>query len=556
LLQYCGFPAGVEVKMKETLMVVIDAFVTQDQADQAGVFFKNPTDVLRYLWYKHTGFLQLIEPKTIVNRMKYNSRNNFSASDNKTNVKIKALSDLKLKYNRTECKMYAAWLNALPMDIAVQCETMHSKRGMWVRVIRALRLAEYSKRKGFENLAQLLDTFYNQNYEVWQGKVNAYKLKSNADETFALLKQRPGLFARSLFSTMLWFGPDVTIQHFREVMNQVPARLIFTLNMYADVYFDKNASRTVKPLGGISVKIPVNKLLQLYGDADLTRMQALVQELSLQLIKDNWSKETNSNTAMYIDEGLFNVPIAIGDRTEQLQDLPSALMGTRFKVKGDVVRIFLQWGEGLKAQHLDMDLSCKVAYEDKYQICSYSQLVIPGCTHSGDIQSIPNYTGTAEYIDMDLNTLGVNGAKYVSFTCNAYSSGSLAPNLVVGWMNSGSPMQISKSGVAYDPTAVQHQVRIKQTINKGMLFGVLDVEQREFVWLEMNFGGQVVENLNFNVVKGLLKKLDAKLKVGDLLQLKAEVQGLKLVDNAEQADEVYDMDWALDTAKVSALFME
>lgn len=556
LITNFGIPSNTEVKIKETLMVVIDALVEQGQAEQAGQFFKTPNDVLRYLWYKHTGFLQIIEPKTIVNRLGKNAQNFHLQLDKSTETKIKSLTDLKLKYNRTECKCYAVWLNNLTLDIVAQCEVMHPKRGIWTRVIRALRLAEYAKRKGFENLAELLDTFYNKKYEVWQGKVNEYKVKSDAESTFALLKQRPGLFVRSLFSSMLWFGSDVTIEHFREVMHKIPSRLIFTLNMYAEVYFDKRASRTVKPLGGKSKNIPANKLLQLYSDQELKRMQLLVQSLSLDVIKDNLKRVQNTNRTMYIDNGLFNIPIAIGDRSEHLQDLPGALMGTKFEVEGDTVRLFLQWGAGLPAQHLDMDLSCSVLYEREDVYCSYSQLVIPGCKHSGDIQRIPDQVGTAEYIDIDLKELTRLGAKYITFTCNAYSNGSLTPNAIVGWMNSNFPMKISSGGVAYDPTAVQHQVRIKQSLTKGMVFGVLDVMSREIVWLEMSFDGQVVQNLNLLTVEGLLSKLNAKLKIGDLLKVKAEVQGLAIIDNPEKADEVYDMNWALNITEVNRLFME
>jgi len=123
-------------------------------------------------------------------------------------------------------------------------------------------------------------------------------------------------------------------------------------------------------------------------------------------------------------------------------------------------------------------------------------------------------------------------------------------------MNSKFPMKISSSGVAYDPTAVQHQVRINQTITKGMVFGVLDVEKREIVWLEMSFGGQVVQNLSLLSVEALLNKLDAKLKIGDLLKLKAEIQGIEIVSEPKNSDEVYSMDWALNTAEVAKLFLE
>jgi len=548
-------PKDAKIGIKETMMVLIDALVDEDKLAVAGDLFKTPNDILRYLWYKHTGFLQIIEPKVIAARKAKNTRTFRSSDSSVMLAKLEQANDLKLKFTRKECRKYAMWLNSLDMDIAKQCEIMHPKRGMWVRVIRALRLAEFAKRKGFENLAELLDMFYNKNYVVWGGRVQYFKLKSDEVNTFKLLKQRPGLFARSLFSTMLWFGKDVTIQQFREVMDQVPARLIFTLNMYAEVYFDKNASRSVKPLGGVSKKIPANPMLDLYSDEELMTMQSMIQDLSLDLIKKKFEAEKNPNQTIFIDEALHKIPVAIGDRSENIQDLPSALTGTRFPIEGDTVRLFLQWGEGLPAQHLDMDLSCKVAYENKTEFCSYSQLVIPGCKHSGDIQKIPHKVGTAEYIDINLTQLENRRAEYVTFTCNAYTSGELSPNLVVGWMNSNSPMKISKKGVAYDPTAVQHQVRIKQSLTKGLVFGILDIQQREVIWLEMSFDGQVVQNMSSHDVKTYLKKLDAKLKIGTLLELKAAVQGLKIVGDASLADEIYDAKWATNTAEVSALLI-
>ncbi len=75
------------------------------------------------------------------------------------------------------------------------------------------------------------------------------------------------------------------------------------------------------------------------------------------------AQKTESNT-IYIDPSLYNIPVSIGDRSTTIQDTSSALTGTRFPVEGNAVRLFLQWGEGLHAQHLDMDLSCRIAYPD------------------------------------------------------------------------------------------------------------------------------------------------------------------------------------------------
>lgn len=554
LLNHFEIPKNTNVGIKETLMLLIDALVEVDKADIAGDLFNNANDILRYLWYKHTGFLQIVEPRTIIKKSFQNGIQFRPSLDTRNDDSNEAIAKLKLKYSRTECRRYAAWINGLKLKTEKQCEIMHPKREIWVRVIRALRLSEYSKRKGFDYLADLLDTFYNKTYDVWQGQVNHFRLKADAENTFKLLKQRPGMFARSLFATMLWFGKEETLIHFRQIMHHIPARLIFTLNMYAENYFDINSSRSVKTLGGIQKRIPANRMLALYSTEELDSMKSEIEALGLEAITNQLLVE-NENKTIYIDPALKNIPISIGDRSDSIQDLPVAAMGTRFPIEGDTVRLFLQWGKDLPAQHLDMDLSCQVAYENNINHCSYNQLVIDGCKHSGDIRQIPHNVGTAEYIDVNMAKLKKLGAKYVSFTCNAYSTGSLAPNLVVGWMNSKFPMKISSKGVAYDPTAVQHQIRISQNMTKGLIFGVLDVEKSEMIWLEMSFSGQIVQNLDTKGVEALLAKLDAKLKIGDLLELKAEVQELQIVDDPALADEVYDMDWATNVAEVSQLFL-
>jgi hypothetical protein len=336
----------------------------------------------------------------------------------------------------------------------------------------------------------------------------------------------------------------------------VPARLVFTLNMYAQNYFNKSQNRSVKPLGGVSKRIPANQLLSIYNQEQLDLMKSKVEDLCLSAMMNRFMNIENTNKTMYIEPNLFKMPVSIGDRSENVQDLPSALMGTRFAVDGDTVRLFMQWGEGLPAQHLDMDLSCHIAYEKCNDYCSYSNLNTTGCKHSGDIRSIPNKIGTAEYIDLNINDLAKAGAKYVTFTCNAYSAGSITPNLVVGWMNSKFPMKISeRTGVAYDPSCVQHQVRVTQSVAKGLVFGVLEVATREIIWLEMAFAGQVVQGLDTQNVEAILDKLDAKLSIGNLLKIKAEAQGLAIIATKD-ADEIYDTTWARNTAAVTGLLVD
>jgi len=556
LMKYFPLPQ-CSILMKETRMFVIDFYIENDNAGQAQSLFENPNDIMRYLWYKKTGLVQLIEPKAIIKKAAQNNQHlmtTFSISQIAAKQKV---AELKLKYSRKECLMVANWLNELNLNAYEMATQMHPKRGMWVRFIRALRLSEYSKKNGMEKLSELMDVFYNKKYEVWAGKVNSFRLKNDSGHTFKLLKQRPGLFARSLFSNMLWFGADETLAAFTEVIDAIPARLILTLNMYAENYFVKDGYRNIKPLGGNNKKIRTNPMLNLYESASLDRMKNGIEDLCIKAIAHRFAAQQNDNWSIYIDPTLFNIPLSIGDRSETVQDLPTALMGTKFPIEGNEIRLYMQWGTSLPAQHLDMDLSCHLAFQNgNNEVCSYYNLVTHGCKHSGDIRVIPNRIGTAEYININIKELQNAKVQYVTFTCNAYSAGAISPNLVVGWMDSKFPMSVSEtSGVAYDPSCVIHQVRITQKTHKGLVFGVLDVKCKEIIWLEMSFQGQTVNSLDFESVKALLSKLNSKLSIGNLLTIKAHAQKLTIVDTAD-ADEIYDVKWAANPATVTKLFLD
>ncbi len=553
----------VEIEMKETLMLIIGILIGMGRIDAVKKHFKTPADILRFLWYRHTGNLQLVKPKTIINRKTKNAKAVYLAKTQKQIeeemfiAKIESQVKLYLKYKRRDCRMIAGLLNNMQMDVQQMCEIMHPHRDMWVRFIRALRLPEYAKKEGYAHLKELLHVFYNEDYPVWQGKLNAYRQQSDVKSCMQLLKQRPGYFARTLFSHMLWFGMDEPVLAFTEIIDKIPARLLFTLSMYRDIYFNPDGNRTVYPLGGVRKRIEKNKILKLYTKEQLKAMQNAIEDMCLQEMQRRYSLIENTNKTMYVDPLLYYIPVTIGDRGETIQDLPSTIMGSRFQTQGKKIRLFMQWGEGLPAQHLDMDLSCIITYENKSEYCSYSNLAPYGCRHSGDIQHIPDKVGTAEYIDIDIFKLQKKDAKYITFTCNAYSSGSITPGLTVGWMDSSHRMRISeKNGVAYDPSCVQHQINITRGLTKGLVFGVLELATREIIWLEMPFHGQITQNTDQAAVEALLEKLKSKLNIGNLLQLKAEAQGLTLVDDVETADEVYDPEWGLNAAAVTQLLVD
>ena len=556
LLREFPIPEDANITMKETAMLVIKLLVEQDKAGEAAKLLKTPTDILRYLWYEKTGYVQIIEPKTLVAHARKLYYHMWGPLDRGVDAAKDMKKKLMLKYDRRACLRVALWLNAIPLTAKQAAENMNPKRGMWVRMIRALRLGEYSRKNGFDHLAEILDVFYKQEYSTWQGRVDRARSENDADMTLALLKERPGLFARCLFASMLRFGSDKVIAAFEEIADKLPARLLLSLGNAAETYFDPKEVRLARPITGVTHKIEPNKLLALYDDDARKAMVDAVDGLYKASMARRFAAQGTEAKTIFIDSSLYNIPVSVGDRSTTIQDTSCALMGTRFPVEGDAVRLFLQWGKGLHAQHLDMDLSARIALANgKVSECAYYSLRCVGAKHSGDIRSIPEMVGTAEYIELSLPELENAGAKYVTFTCNAYSVGALSPNLVVGWMDSANPMKISeKKGVAYDPSCVQHMVRISEgNLSKGLVFGVLDVAKREIIWLEMPFTSQTLRGANSEAIEALLHKLEAKLSIGQLLDMKAKAQNLIVVENVEDADEAYTYEWALNPADVTKL---
>jgi len=66
LLQEFPLPEQGGIVMKETAMIVVKSLVNQGRAEDAVKLLRTPTDVLRYLWYEKTGYVQIIEPKTLI----------------------------------------------------------------------------------------------------------------------------------------------------------------------------------------------------------------------------------------------------------------------------------------------------------------------------------------------------------------------------------------------------------------------------------------------------------------------------------------------------------
>lgn len=543
LLAAFGMPDDVVVSMRETMVLAFFALVDSGQPTRAATLMKTPSDILRALWSKKTGQLRMVRPKTEIKRRAdtvgyrwepdYEQRRATAAAD--------ACQALRLHYGRGMCRMVADMLEYMPMDIADMCANMHPDRGMWVRFIRALRLSEYARKAAYPRLRELLDRFYRGDYDVWAGDVEAALLAGKSDEALCLLKQRPGVFARRLFSVMLRLDADRVLDAFAEVAPQLPMRLVVSLDSYSEYCLDPETVRSVRLAGGAAVPIGVNALLKNKTPREIASMIAGVKTVCRDVLRYHLAAQGNVPSTVYIAPELFCIPMPVSERTTSDAGEYYMPQGTRLPVEGDKVRLFLQWGEGLPAQHLDMDLSAIIVYDSSREECSYYNSEPTGAIHSQDIQYIPDMVGAAEYIELDLPRLRQAGARGVGFMASCYTDGALDVNLKAGWMDSKYPMKIDdETGVAYNPSTVQYSVRLHYSAEyKSMIFGWLDLKRMEVIVLEMFTNNQNAIEIPTGQILSLVEKQSGRMTVGEFLALRAEVFGQKRTDSSEAAAEKF-----------------
>ena len=124
LLQEFPLPKNANITMKETALLVIKLLVEQNKANEASKLLKTPTDVLRYLWYEKTGYVQIIEPKTLVAHARKLYSHLWGPLDQSADAAEEMKKKLMLKYDRRACLRVAQWLNTIPMTARQAAENM------------------------------------------------------------------------------------------------------------------------------------------------------------------------------------------------------------------------------------------------------------------------------------------------------------------------------------------------------------------------------------------------------------------------------------------------
>lgn len=564
-----------EIPVKENIMIVAKAIMMRYGLSALRKYITTPAELLRFVWYIKTGNLRVIRPQTMINgKMRSigscRTYHDFILAKELAQQEIdKDKENWKLKFSRTDCRFVADLLNKCNLSVAEMCVQMNPFREMWVRLIRAFRLTEFARHKGYGKLRELLDKFYRKDYHTAEGEVNRALAAGDIDEAVAILKACPGLFARRLFSLMLRYDADNIIREFNTVAHLIPMRMLINLVKNARDYFDcSKYKREVRIITGETVQIPLNEHVAHLDEAQCEKMKSLVESSVLIFLRAKYAENPEPGRKIYIDPELDTMVFPLFSRSDMIQDVMAVPPGTKLKVEGDKVRVFLHWGKNMPAQAIDLDLSVAIlTLRELAAYCAFFSLDTPGAKHSGDMRMIPDKVGTAEYIELNLRKLHKSGARKVLFYASNYTKGAIRSNAMVGWMTTDKPMTVDGStGVAYDPSTVQFMLKIPdEMLAKGLFFGVLDIESREITYIEAQCDGKTISDVSdefsFEGLVALCEAYKNSLSIGDALRMLADARGMtvlsELPSDPEQISEVtvYDRAWALDQTLVRSLLI-
>lgn len=150
------------------------------------------------------------------------------------------------------------------------------------------------------------------------------------------------------------------------------------------------------------------------------------------------------------------------------------------------LRLFLHWMQS--TQRVDLDLSIAIFDESWQHIgtCDYTSLRWHGtaAVHSGDRTDAPPPEGATEFLDLDLDALASNGARYLLVSVFSYN------NVAFDDMSeafAGLLAQSDVDGPVFDPRAVEQRFDLAGRARMSVPF-LVDLADRSLRWFDVARG--------------------------------------------------------------------
>ncbi len=447
-----------EIPLKENVAFVGNLIISEspvDNVDAIQGYFKTATDVLRLITAMSDGDISLSE-----------------------NTKFRKL---RRKERRAIMKLLSNCGNIT--------EDMFRYRERWLRVGEIVHPSEFTK-PTYQNVIEAFHTIRNDKKPLFfAGSVQESLKSGNVLLAVDKLKERPGEFARLLDKCLRDCATikerSIVIDAFRSVVYKVSTPVLLQVREHFLYRTHKENSRVFFPKGSIANAIVIENDLP---EIDSISCNSIVNICDSALVSQYATRESLGN--VYISEDFWKMIVPFSQRNANSTG-KSVIRGSRFKLNDNAkaVRGFIWWTNTNKGySRVDIDLSA--AYYDKdwnyINHVSYTRLRDGACKtyHSGDIVDGGDFdgNGVAEFIDFDIESVSKNG-RYIVFQVHSFTGQKFSeiPNCRFGFME----REDVATGEIFEPKTVEMSIDVNSPVTTAIPV-IFDLEDREFIWADMN----------------------------------------------------------------------
>ncbi|MCW3098403.1 MAG: cytoplasmic protein [Chthonomonadaceae bacterium] len=432
-------------------------------------------------------------------------------------------------YKRAERDLLLCLLDRHPNVV----EDMLRWKGRWIRLGERLHPTEYGKK--YPQAAEAFRVLRNDvPVETFNSVVEAALAKQQAMEAVERLRTRPGDFARRL-DHLLRLDPasaDSVADAFGEVTDRVSTPVLLQVRQHFKGRSLTAPLRVFFPKGNLAKAQAITNTLPALSLAVCSRIGVLCEKTLMARFRT-----LPPLGKVYVDTEFERYPVPFAGRSAS-KSFRTLTRGSRLLLPQNcqTLRFFLWWKNGNGRTDIDLSAAmfdAEFVYKD---VVSYYNLEGYGGCHSGDIVDAPD--GASEFIDITLNKVRQQGARYIVMTLNSYTHQPYCdlPECFAGWMARQHP----NSGEIYEPKTVRDHLDLTADTRIAIPL-IIDIETREVIWCDMALRRHPRWNNNVDAnLSGIALTLQAlthlnKPNLYDLFLLHAAARG-ELVWSPEDAE--------------------
>lgn len=505
-----------EIPLKENAALIGKLCLEYSQnieAKDIQKYFKTATDVLRLVTAMSYGDISLA-----------------------TNTKFR-------NFNRKERKMIMKLLNGCNNIL----EDMNKYKNRWIRVGEKLHPSEFKGCLDYANVTHAFDCLRNGiKIETFNSEVTKAIETKDFESALNLLKKRPGELARRLDHLLRTVdNKNIIINTFKNVAIDVSNPVL--LQVREHFMSRDNDLRVFFPKGNLAKSYGIHNTLPEIG---LKYCAAIVKICENALIEHFKGKDFLGN--VYLSEEFKNYIVPFSQRSAS-KTVKAVVRGSKFSIpeNTNVLRAFIWW-TNTATERVDVDLTAAIFdekwnYREHISYTNLNSMEYNSC-HSGDITNggPVDGDGVAEFIDIDIDSVVKNGARYVVYQVYNYTGSQYSDmeHAMFGWMNRES----MTSGEIFEPKTLEQKMDLTSQSSCAIPV-IFDCVNREVIWCDMclsiNRLGSSQINIESNI-NGVLATCYSMVNISkpnlyDLIDLHIKARGIS-TSNKEDADIIFDID--------------